>query len=357
MANNPNRIRYPSQIDTSNIEVVGDLSSEVRANDFNTLRKAVLQVEGELGVRPRGLYNTVRARLDALEQINLPDDFVYSADIKEADGSTGQDTNTGSGVKTGHIQDSAITSAKLAANITVTGLTATTVTAATIATSGNITVAGSVAVTGDISANFGAFASGVVVGADHVILYDAADNFFAFTDFLGNYDSSLFAQAVTLTGGIQIGFEDQLDLNDVTILQSNLDVISFMELEGSGTTLDGYVNIASRNIQHEILNTGGVSGTYVIDMDGEAAQNVTIVGDTYFTASNLSSRMSKSVSLRILSEFEANNLTFNGDWSWIGTKPTSLDGYSIDDYGGMLSIMSFGALNSNIVAAYGDFSI
>jgi len=41
-------------------------------------------------------------------------DNVLSENIKEADGTTGQDTNIGSGVKTGHIQDGAVTSGKIA---------------------------------------------------------------------------------------------------------------------------------------------------------------------------------------------------------------------------------------------------
>ena len=41
-------------------------------------------------------------------------DNVLSANIKEADGTTGQDTNTGSGVKAGHIQDGAVTTGKIA---------------------------------------------------------------------------------------------------------------------------------------------------------------------------------------------------------------------------------------------------
>ncbi|MGE5894980.1 MAG: hypothetical protein ACM34I_13075 [bacterium] len=40
-------------------------------------------------------------------------DNVLSGNIREADGSTGQNTNTGSGVKTGHIQDGAVTAPKL----------------------------------------------------------------------------------------------------------------------------------------------------------------------------------------------------------------------------------------------------
>lgn len=41
-------------------------------------------------------------------------DSIASGDIKEADGTTGQDTNSGSGIKTGHIQDGAVTAAKIA---------------------------------------------------------------------------------------------------------------------------------------------------------------------------------------------------------------------------------------------------
>jgi len=41
-------------------------------------------------------------------------DSIKSAQIKEADGSSGQDTNSGSGIKTGHIQDAAITTSKIA---------------------------------------------------------------------------------------------------------------------------------------------------------------------------------------------------------------------------------------------------
>ena len=44
----------------------------------------------------------------------LPDDSILSQNIKEADGTSGQDTNNGSGIKTGHIQDSAVTTSKIA---------------------------------------------------------------------------------------------------------------------------------------------------------------------------------------------------------------------------------------------------
>jgi len=50
-------------------------------------------------------------------------DEVTSQKIKEADGTSGQDTNSGSGVKTGHIQNSAVTTGKIAAGaVTATKL-------------------------------------------------------------------------------------------------------------------------------------------------------------------------------------------------------------------------------------------
>lgn len=66
-------------------------------------------------------------------------DEVTSAKIKEADGTTAQDTNAGSGVKTGHLQNGAVTAAKIATGtITATQLAAGSVGAAQLA-SGAVT--------------------------------------------------------------------------------------------------------------------------------------------------------------------------------------------------------------------------
>jgi hypothetical protein len=65
------------------------------------------------------------AKIDAAGAADLTDrqevqiresDTIRSRDIREADGTTGQNTSIGSGVKTDHIQNGAVTNAKLAAN-------------------------------------------------------------------------------------------------------------------------------------------------------------------------------------------------------------------------------------------------
>jgi len=48
-------------------------------------------------------------------------DEVLSANIKEADNTSGQRTNTGSGIKTGHIANGAVNTAKIAANAVTSG--------------------------------------------------------------------------------------------------------------------------------------------------------------------------------------------------------------------------------------------
>jgi hypothetical protein len=61
---------YPSAIDSgTQLPVVCDNITEVNAESMNRLRSAIIAVEGELGIDPSGVYTTVRARLDALEQL------------------------------------------------------------------------------------------------------------------------------------------------------------------------------------------------------------------------------------------------------------------------------------------------
>ncbi|MBI5639933.1 MAG: hypothetical protein HZA17_05860 [Nitrospirae bacterium] len=51
---------------------------------------------------------------------SVSNDQVQSQHIREADGTSGQNTNSGAGVKTGHIQDGAITTNKITDNAVTT---------------------------------------------------------------------------------------------------------------------------------------------------------------------------------------------------------------------------------------------
>lgn len=65
----------------------------------------------------KSIWGAIAILLCALPMTTLAsvsDDQVISIKIREADGTTGQDTNTGSGVKSGHIQDQAVTTSKIA---------------------------------------------------------------------------------------------------------------------------------------------------------------------------------------------------------------------------------------------------
>lgn len=61
--------KYPAQIDNIvTLPLVADNLSAVTGETVNRLRNAIIAVEAELGVKPSGVYTTVRGRLDALDQ-------------------------------------------------------------------------------------------------------------------------------------------------------------------------------------------------------------------------------------------------------------------------------------------------
>lgn len=63
--------RYPAQIDsTLNLPGVIDHFTPVTGVIVNNLKDAVINVETELGVKPSGIYGTVRSRLDAIDKAN-----------------------------------------------------------------------------------------------------------------------------------------------------------------------------------------------------------------------------------------------------------------------------------------------
>lgn len=63
-------IYYPAKIDNgTSIPDVVDNVTPIDAEVLNRLKAVILAIEAELGVKPSGVYGTVRARLDALESI------------------------------------------------------------------------------------------------------------------------------------------------------------------------------------------------------------------------------------------------------------------------------------------------
>lgn len=61
---------YPAQIDTGiTLPTVIDNSTPVYGDVVNRLRDAIIAIETELGIKPSGLYGTVKTRLDALESL------------------------------------------------------------------------------------------------------------------------------------------------------------------------------------------------------------------------------------------------------------------------------------------------
>jgi len=58
-------IIYPANID--NLITLPEFSNKVSISNLNELRKAVINIETELGVKPSSIYSNVRGRLDLLE--------------------------------------------------------------------------------------------------------------------------------------------------------------------------------------------------------------------------------------------------------------------------------------------------
>lgn len=62
--------KYPAQIDnTITLPTAVDNNTPVSGDTVNRLKNTIIAVESELGIKPSGVYSTVRARLDALENI------------------------------------------------------------------------------------------------------------------------------------------------------------------------------------------------------------------------------------------------------------------------------------------------
>lgn len=93
---------YPAQIDTSqSLPPVIDNVTPAQGSTVNSLRDAILAIESELGIKPSGVYGTVRARLDALEAaiaslqiIRLDQDLGGTLDLPKVVGLQGHPIST-----------------------------------------------------------------------------------------------------------------------------------------------------------------------------------------------------------------------------------------------------------------------
>ncbi len=81
-------VKYPGQIDNSiSLPTLVDNFTPVTGDSVNRLRDAILAIENELGVKPSGVYSTVRNRLDVIENL-------FNLDIVSLNGDLGGTTQS-----------------------------------------------------------------------------------------------------------------------------------------------------------------------------------------------------------------------------------------------------------------------
>jgi len=198
---------YPARIDNIiSLPLVSDNTTQLSAVYFNVLRGAIVAVEATLGASPAGIYATVRARLDAIEQVlsNVTgggggQTIVFSGDV------TGTNTHqTVQGLQGIHVdQVSPISGQALIYNGTTIGFS-TNFGAQNLITTGGLTVgpiiAGSIATQlFDLSGKqiFNAITSSNVSDAGQAIIYYdqttnkllVSENGGAYVDLVGGGDS------------------------------------------------------------------------------------------------------------------------------------------------------------------------
>lgn len=82
----PVNVLFPAFLDnTTSIPLAIDNVVSVNANAFNTLRQAIIAIEGELGVKPSGIYGTVKSRLNTYDTLfNIQGDPTNSVTLGPA---------------------------------------------------------------------------------------------------------------------------------------------------------------------------------------------------------------------------------------------------------------------------------
>jgi parallel beta-helix repeat protein len=200
------------------------------------------------------------------------DNQVTSQKIREADGTTGQDTNTGSGVKTGHIQDEAVTTGKIA-NGAVT----------------DDKISGTISASKIQDGVFQKKVAGVIVvaksGGDFATIQSAvnsisptADNPYVIKVMPGTYIENIVMKSYTsLLGAGQETTLIQSNINDSAILLSNISnaVISGFAIKGSNQGCGVNINNASNVVVKDNSITSHDYGVQLVN-----SPNVTITGNT-----------------------------------------------------------------------------
>ena len=93
---------------------------------------------------------------------------------------------------------------------------------------------------------------------------------------------------------------------------------------------------------------GTLNTTVAINLDTSEVQTVTIDDTTAFSASGYAASTAKTVTLLITASGGNRTVTFDGDWKWLGLKPSTIASGAT----GMLSILSTSNAATGVVAAY-----
>lgn len=290
-------------------------------------------------------------------------DSVLSHDVKEADGTSGQDTSTGSGIKTGHIQDAAVTTGKIADGAIVTGKIA----------DGSITDA---KISGLISASKIQKPAQVVIvaksGGDFTSIQVALDSISpsVTTPYLVKVMPGIYSETVTIIGKsyfhiqgagrditvLQGGFIDvaagatNFTISDLTIKDSSYGIvveggcqefsIRDNKLSVSGLAAVSVVNSVAGTIADNYISSAGGYGIVV-----DATPQVEIIGNLIepsYTGIYTSNNASPTISNNVI-----RGSTYAGIWLQESTTGTANIRYNqMSDNN--IDIMIAGGTNHNV---------
>lgn len=155
-----------------------------------------------------------------------------------------------------------------------------------------------------------------------------------------------------------------IDANgDLNILTGSLDLAGISEPGADSGVGKIYMKSANSNLYFkneggsefqlgsavDIVNYTAQNGTKVLDIDGAGVQTYTLDGNiTFSSVNNLSSTISKSISVYIIDDGNERTVSFNASWLWVGTTPTTMGSNAT----GLLLLTTKGNSQSDVVASY-----